>query len=40
MSADVILALLPIVLLILLGMGLRRLGFLAEGFWPQAERLS
>jgi malonate transporter len=40
MSADVILALLPIVLLILLGMGLQRLGFLAEGFWPQAERLS
>lgn len=40
MSADVILALLPIVLLIMLGMGLRRLGFLAEGFWPQAERLS
>ena len=31
MSADVILALLPIVLLILLGMALRRLGFLAEG---------
>ena len=40
MSADVILALLPIVLLIMLGMGLRRLGFLAEGFWLQAERLS
>jgi malonate transporter len=40
MSADVILALLPIALLIMLGMGLRRLGFLAEGFWPQAERLS
>jgi predicted permease len=36
MSADVILALLPIVLLIMLGMGLRRLGFLAEGFLPQA----
>ena len=40
MSADVILALLPIVLLIMLGMGLRRLGFLTESFWPQAERLS
>ena len=40
MSADVILALLPIVLLIMLGMGLRRLRFLADGFWPQAERLS
>jgi predicted permease len=40
MSADVILALLPIVLLIMLGMGLRRLRFLSEGFWPQAERLS
>ena len=40
MSADVILALLPIVLLIMLGMGLRHLRFLADGFWPQAERLS
>lgn len=40
MSADVILALLPIVLLIMLGMGLRRLRFLSDGFWPQAERLS
>lgn len=40
MSADVILALVPIVLLILLGMGLRHLRFLAEGFWSQAERLS
>ncbi|MCC8429219.1 AEC family transporter [Reyranella aquatilis] len=40
MSAEVILALVPIVLLILLGMGLRHLRFLAEGFWSQAERLS
>jgi hypothetical protein len=40
MSADVILALLPIVLLIALGIVLRRLRFLADGFWPQAERLS
>ena len=40
MSADVILALLPIVLLIALGIGLRHLRFLADGFWPQAERLS
>ncbi|TBR21350.1 MAG: AEC family transporter, partial [Reyranella sp.] len=40
MSADVILALLPIVLLIGFGMLLRRLRFLADGFWPQAERLS
>jgi predicted permease len=40
MSADVILALLPIVLLITLGIVLRRLRFLADGFWPQAERLS
>lgn len=40
MTADVILALLPIVLLIALGMLLKRWRFLAEGFWPQAERLS
>ncbi|WP_425068645.1 AEC family transporter [Reyranella sp.] len=40
MSADVILALLPIVLLIALGIVLRRVRFLADGFWPQAERLS
>ena len=40
MTADVILALLPIVLLILLGMVLKHRRFLAEGFWPQAERLS
>lgn len=40
MSADVILALLPIVLLITLGIVLRRLRFLSDGFWPQAERLS
>jgi predicted permease len=40
MSADVILALLPIVLLITLGIVLRRVRFLSDGFWPQAERLS
>jgi hypothetical protein len=40
MTADVILALLPIVLLIGLGMVLKYRRFLAEGFWPQAERLS
>jgi predicted permease len=36
----VVLALLPIVLLIALGVLLRRRRFLDEGFWPQAERLS
>ena len=40
MTADVVLALLPIVLLIALGMVLKHWRFLGEGFWPQAERLS
>ncbi|ACA14959.1 Auxin Efflux Carrier [Methylobacterium sp. 4-46] len=39
MIGTVLLALLPIALLIGLGAGLRRTGFLAESFWPQAERL-
>ncbi len=30
----------PIFLLILLGLGLRRLGFPGDGFWPAAERLT
>lgn len=33
-------ALIPVVILIALGHALRRAGFLAEDFWPQAERLS
>jgi predicted permease len=39
MTGAVLLALVPVILLIGLGYGLRRSGFLAEGFWPQAERL-
>ncbi|CAH2602862.1 putative transmembrane protein [Rhodovastum atsumiense] len=39
MTGAVILALLPVILLIGLGAWLRRSGFLAAGFWPQAERL-
>ncbi|MCP1215802.1 AEC family transporter [Acetobacter orientalis] len=39
MTGAVLLALLPIVVLIVLGMALRHRGFLAESFWPQAERL-
>ncbi|MFE1598076.1 AEC family transporter [Methylobacterium sp. ID0610] len=39
MIATVLLALVPIALLIGLGSALRRSGFLAESFWPQAERL-
>lgn len=40
MTAQVLAALSPVVLLIALGFVMRRRGFLAEGFWPQAERLS
>lgn len=40
MTAAVLLALLPVALLIGLGAGLRRTGFLADAFWPHAERLS
>lgn len=39
MTGALLLALLPIALLIGLGATLRRAGFLAESFWPQAERL-
>ncbi|NWK80308.1 AEC family transporter [Aquitalea sp. LB_tupeE] len=39
MIATLLLALAPIVLLITIGSGLRRSHFLAESFWPQAERL-
>ena len=40
MTAAVLLALLPIIVLILLGAVLRQRRFLDDGFWPQAERLS
>lgn len=39
MTGAILLALLPVVLLTALGFGLRRRRFLAESFWPQAERL-
>lgn len=39
MTRDVLLALLPIILMIGLGLGLRHYRFLEEGFWAQAERL-
>ena len=39
MTGALLLALLPIALLIGLGAALRRVGFLAQSFWPQAERL-
>jgi malonate transporter len=39
MTGAILLALLPVILLIALGYGLRRRGFLQEAFWPQAERL-
>jgi predicted permease len=38
-TGALLLALVPIALLIGLGVALRRAGFLAETFWPQAERL-
>lgn len=40
MVGTVALALLPVALLIALGHGLKRSGFLGESFWPQAERLT
>ncbi len=40
MTLTILAALAPIALLIGLGAALRRLGFLAEAFWPQAERLA
>lgn len=39
MTGAILLALLPVTLLIALGYWLRRRAFLAEAFWPQAERL-
>ena len=39
MSIYVLLALLPVLLLILLGIALRTRTFMADSFWPQAERL-
>lgn len=39
MIVDLFLTLLPIALLIALGAGLRQQNFLADAFWPQAERL-
>lgn len=39
MTGTILLALLPIVLLIGLGVGLRRSDFIGAAFWPQAERL-
>ncbi|TGD99812.1 AEC family transporter [Methylobacterium nonmethylotrophicum] len=39
MTSAVLLALLPIVIVTALGLALRRRRFLAESFWPQAERL-
>ncbi|MGO4407820.1 AEC family transporter [Bosea sp. RAF48] len=39
MTRDVLLALLPVIVLIGLGMGLRLRRFLDDGFWPLAERL-
>ncbi|MCY0148794.1 AEC family transporter [Hoeflea sp. G2-23] len=40
MTAEVLLALIPVVLLIGFGTLLRQRGFLDDGFWSQAERLS
>ena len=39
MTLSLLLALLPIALLIALGAWLRHSQFLADAFWPQAERL-
>ena len=39
MAANVLFALLPVLLLILLGIALRQRAFVADTFWPQAERL-
>jgi malonate transporter len=39
MTGPILLALLPVILLIALGTWLRHRAFLAESFWPQAERL-
>ena len=39
MTAAILLALAPVALLVALGYGLRHTGFIADVFWPQAERL-
>jgi len=39
MTAAILLALVPVALLVALGYGLRHTGFIADAFWPQAERL-
>lgn len=39
MTAAILLALAPVALLVALGYGLRHTGFIADAFWPQAERL-
>ena len=39
MTEQVLLALLPVIILIGLGMALRQRRILADSFWPQAERL-
>lgn len=40
MTGAVLMALVPVAALIALGLALRRAGFLAHAFWPQAERLA
>lgn len=39
MTGAVLLALAPVALLVALGHLIRRTGFVADAFWPQAERL-
>lgn len=39
MTAAILLALAPVAFLVALGHGLKRTAFIADGFWPQAERL-
>lgn len=39
MTSAIVIALLPVALLIALGYGLRRSGFIPDAFWPPAERL-
>lgn len=39
MIGPILLALAPVALLVALGHGLRRTGFIADAFWPHAERL-
>lgn len=39
MTVAILLALAPVAFLVALGHGLKRTAFIADGFWPQAERL-